>query len=192
MELYEKKWFRIVEWNINWVNRKFKFWDKRVAELYRIFKPKWAATNTVLKSLADKIYSYYIRLTKSEDGMCKCISSWEIIPREKIQNWHFVSRSILRYRYDDDNCRPQSYRDNVILEGNYKSYTLRMIEIYWHDFVEQRINDKTTFKIRPYEYEEMIVDWVDVIGKYEEFHTYLKRILSWVKYKKFLEILIMK
>ena len=190
MELYEKKWFRIVEWKINGVNRKFKFWDKRVAELYRIFKPSWVATTTVIKHLADNIYSFYIRLTKSKDGMCKCISSWERIQRDKIQNWHFVSRGVLKYRYDDNNCRPQSYRDNVILEWNYKSYTLEMIRMFWAEVVETMVHDKWLYKIRQHEYEEMIMWRIDIISKYHEFDKYLKLRLSKVKYEKYKKLLL--
>ena len=74
------------------------------------------------------------------------------------QCWHFISRWVLKYRYDIQNCYPQSYAENVILSWNYKVYTLRMIDMLGKDKVEEMINDKELRTYNQIEYEEMIME----------------------------------
>jgi len=115
-----------------------------------------------LKNIADYRYSKYIRKSKSKDWICECITCWNKFKWDdtpNIQNWHFKTRRFLKYRFMDNNCRPQCWRCNCALNGNYKVYTLKMIERFWLDRVEKVEYDNEIYKISNYEYVEMIKDY---------------------------------
>ena len=77
----------------------------------------------------------------------------------------------MKYRYDDENCYPQCYYCNCIINGNYKRYTLKMIELKWLDRVENIENDIKPFKLYPTDYIKIIKDSYvyvkDFIDKYQ-------------------------
>jgi len=60
---------------------------------------------------------------------------------------HFVSRWILKYRYDENNCHAGCFRCNVILNWNYIVYTRRMQKKYSIEYVDTIINDKVPYTI---------------------------------------------
>lgn len=60
---------------------------------------------------------------------------------------HFVSRWILKYRYDENNCHAGCFRCNVILNWNYIVYTIRMQKKYSIEYVDTIINDKVPYTI---------------------------------------------
>ena len=74
----------------------------------------------------------------------------------KAQCWHFISRGVMKYRYDILNCYPQSYAENVMLSWNYKVYTLRMIDMLWKEKVEEMVNNKETVEYKQQWYEDNI------------------------------------
>lgn len=82
-----------------------------------------------------------------------------------MQNGHFISRGSSTLRYSEENCRVQCYVCNCIKNGNYITYTIRLIEEVGiekveelremgkelHQFTEtelQEIIDKYTQKIK--------------------------------------------
>lgn len=106
----------------------------------------------------DSIFSKYIRLKyANEKGMCQCYTCGNIDHYKNLQNWHFLSRSNYKYRRDEDNCRVQCYGCNIIKSGNYKIYTLKMVDEYTRERIEDRINDKSLCKISTPELEEKIL-----------------------------------
>ena len=119
-------------------------------------KPQWSITR---KDLADRVFSEYIRLNESKDGICKCVTCWAEMPWEQIQNWHFISRGNMFYRFSEVNCHPQCQQCNIFLNWNYPKYTIYMINRYWLEETEFMIEDKTTKEYKQYEYEEMIIKW---------------------------------
>lgn len=126
-------------------------------------KPQW---NVTWKDIADRVFSEYIRLKNARtDWMCKCVTCWAILPYTEIQNWHFISRWNMKYRFSEDNCHPQCYKCNCILSGNYQHYTIYMIDKYWMNKVQEMMNDKTTKEYKQYEYEEMIIERYQYITK---------------------------
>lgn len=141
----------------------------------KVHKPQWSVTR---KDLADRVFSEYVRLKASfEDNnewMCKCVTCWVEMPYTEIQNWHFVSRSVMKYRFDIRNCHPQCYKCNCLLNWNYKPYTLYMVKEYWMDVVLVMISDRTLKEYKQYEYEEMIIQW------YKEIQE-MKRKIKWNK-----------
>lgn len=108
----------------------------------------------------DKIFSVYIRLRDCDrNWIVVCPLCWSKIPRKKSQNMHFVSRWVLKYRYDEDNCHAGCYRCNVILHWNYITYTRWMQNKYWIEKVDNMINDKWVYQLKTFELEEMIQEY---------------------------------
>ena len=74
--------------------------------------------------LADMYFSRYIRLKHSfeNDGItyCTCFTSGDIVPIKELDNGHFMKREHKATRYHEDNCRPQSKRDNGDTKHNGK------------------------------------------------------------------------
>jgi len=128
-------------------------------EILRYYWPKvWKPVAKISwKLLADRVFSEYVRLYYADEyWYVKCITSGVKMFWKDSQCWHFVSRWVLKYRYDIDNCHPQSYRDNVELSWNYKVYTLKMIDMLGRKKVEYMLNDKSTVNYWQERYEKMI------------------------------------
>ena len=131
------------------------------------------------KDIADRVFSEYCRLYYADDyGYVKCITSGVRMFWKDSQCWHFISRWVLKYRYDILNCYPQSYAENVMLSWNYKVYTLRMIDMLWKEQVEYMINDKDLWKYNQKEYEDMIIEWYKFIVQKKEI---IERNINWIK-----------
>lgn len=129
--------------------------------ILRYYWPKtWKPIGKITwKALADRVFSEYCRLYYADDKWyVTCITSGVRMFWKDSQCWHFISRWVLKYRYDIQNCHPQSYAENVMLSGNYKVYTLVMIEMYWLEYVEHIVNDKELRTYNQIEYEEMIME----------------------------------
>ena len=127
----------------------------------KTWKPIWKIT---WKALADRVFSEYCRLYYADSNWyVKCITSWVKMFWTKAQCWHFISRWVMKYRYDILNCYPQSYAENVMLSWNYKVYTLRMIDMLWKEKVEEMINDEETYSYTQQWYEDNIQEWYKFI-----------------------------
>lgn len=138
----------------------------------KVHKPQWSVTR---KDLADRVFSEYIRLKNiGTNWMCKCVTCWVEMPYTEIQNWHFVSRGNMKYRFSEENCHPQCYKCNCILSWSYQHYTMYMIDKYGMYKVQEMLNDKTTKEYKQYEYEEMIIKWYWEISD-------MKRKIKWNK-----------
>jgi len=109
---------------------------------------KKTETKQSLKKKLDAIFSKYIRLRDCDrNGIVTCPLCWAKIHWKEAQNMHFVSRGVLKYRFDESNCFAGCKRCNVILNWNYPKYTLFMIDQYWKEYVEKILNDKEIFKV---------------------------------------------
>ncbi len=132
-------------------------------------KQKKRKTRSQLVKLLDQVFSRYIRMKYSDKKwICTCYTCWDKKHRKDIQNWHFISRGNYKYRRDENNCRPQDYRCNVIFSWNYKVYTSKMIDELWKEKVDKMINDKQITKIKTYEIEEMIEKYKLLVKKEEK------------------------
>lgn len=131
-------------------------WNKEPKE--KKIKPKKVKKKTrwqLIKEL-DTLFSRYIRQKNSINWMCKCITCWKLYQIKEIQNWHFITRWNYKYRRDEINCHPQCVVCNIFLRWNYIAYTLRMINKYWKEKVEEMQNDKELVKISTSRIYEMI------------------------------------
>lgn len=139
------------------------FMEDRDVELWAlILKKYWSKcgkkqNKISWKHLADNIYSIYIRLSKSDSkGYCTCITSWDVVFRKDIQNWHYRWRAHLNTRFMDDNCFPQTYRDNVIYNWSYRDYHIKMVDIHWEEKERWLWEDNTIAVIKDWDYQDMI------------------------------------
>lgn len=127
----------------------------------KVHKPQW---NVTRRDLADRVFSEYIRLKHADSKwMCKCVTCWAVMPWTEIQNWHFITRGNMKFRFSEENCHTQCYKCNCILSGNYQYYTMYMIDRYWKMRVQEMMHDKSTIEIKQYQYEEMIIEWYQSI-----------------------------
>lgn len=146
-----------------------EFWK----EILRYYWPKISKPipKKSRKLLADRVFSEYDRLYYADNqGYVKCITSWIKMKRndKRCQCWHFVKRNKEKYRYDILNCYPQCYRDNVELEWNYPIYTIRMIEKFWKEKVEQMRNDGETVEHGMVRYQNSIKERYEYIKQKKE------------------------
>lgn len=166
--IFMMRWLDLTKYKSLWKTKKalelVKAEDRQ--EILKYYWPKtWKPISKITwKALADRVFSEYCRLYYADDyGYVKCITSWVKMYWTKAQCWHFISRGVMKYRYDILNCYPQSYAENVMLSWNYKVYTLRMIDMLWKEKVEEMINDKETVEYKQWWYEENIQEWYKYI-----------------------------
>lgn len=129
-----------------------------------MWKKKEKTQQDYIKQL-DAVFSKFIRLRDSfvkwEWRRVKCPLCWSIIPREKAQNMHFISRGVRKYRFDEMNCHAGCYRCNVLLKWNYIVYTRRMQNKYGIEKIDEMIADKSICKYYNWEL-------IDKINEYTE------------------------
>lgn len=104
----------------------------------------------------DGIFSKYIRMSSSVDGVARCVTcgikdSWKLM-----DNGHFLSRGKIGVRFDERNCHVQCRKCNRIDKGNIKQYTTFMQIRYGTKIIEE-LRAKATQKIPTYELEAMVI-----------------------------------
>ena len=128
-------------------------------------KPK---RQKLIKEL-DSVFSLYIRLRDSDSHwIVTCPLCGKKIPVKFAQNMHFISRWVLKYRFDENNCFAGCMRCNVILNWNYIEYTMFMIKKFWIEKVNQMKNDKELFELKTREIEEKIAYYKEQNEKLEK------------------------
>lgn len=157
-----------------WKTKKALEWESNIElreEIMRYYMPKAASyerkkvSKVSWKNIADRVFSEYDRLYYADDKWyCKCVSCWAILFRQDIQCWHFEQRGENLYRFDLNNCHPQCQRCNVILNWNYKAYTLYMIDTYGRDFVDGLESNKWVCSLSMSRYQEHILERYDFIA----------------------------
>lgn len=111
-------------------------------------KKKKSLTRQDLIKKLDSVFSTFIRLRDcNEKGIVVCPLCWTKTPRKKAQNMHFISRWVMKYRFDEKNCHAWCMRCNVFLNWNYIIYTRWMQKKYGIAFVDNLIKDKWLYKI---------------------------------------------
>lgn len=83
----------------------------------------------------DKVFSIYIRRRYGEDATC--VTCGVTKPWKQMQAGHFYTRGRFATRWHTQNVHVQCYRCNVLLKGNYISYTKYMINMYGMEGIER-------------------------------------------------------
>ena len=109
-------------------------------------------SRTPLQKLKDKLWAECKRIIRARyqryDGMWNCYTCGHLIELPaQCQTGHFIPSSICstELRYDLDNLRPQCYRCNINLSGNWVAYEKHLKEEMGENFPEilKRRNDST-------------------------------------------------
>ena len=74
----------------------------------------------------DSIFSKYIRLKHSKNGICTCFTCGRKYEVKKIHAGHFMSRRHYSTRWDEENVRPQCYGCNVGNQGKQYEFALNL------------------------------------------------------------------
>lgn len=113
---------------------------------------------TDYKKKLDEVFSQYIRLKYADNnGFCKCISCGKMFHWTRIQNGHYMSRTHLSTRFDENNCRPQCVACNIFKSGNIQMYRRGLIEQIGSEMVDAvEVKAVSTItKLSSKDYEEM-------------------------------------
>lgn len=189
-EIHRQKWDRKTEYifiktlqnmkNINYLS-KFKnlFQTKKALNLFvneediilwveilKYYYPKtWKKQNRVSwVDISDRVFSEYIRLTNTNsDWFWMCITCWTKLHWTELQCWHYRNRWVYKYRFDVDNCNPQCYVCNVVLNWNYRNYHIYMVKKHWKEKENCIWTDKTLISIKIWQYQEWIKSWYSEI-----------------------------
>ena len=70
----------------------------------------------------DTVFSIYIRMSRSIDGMCTCCTCGKMGHWKQFDNGHFISRAKYPTRWDERNCHPQCRQCNRFDEGRKNDY----------------------------------------------------------------------
>ena len=91
-------------------------------------KGKRAPTLAKLKLKAWKLLSEVIRREAADsNGMVRCYTSGVVVHWKEIQAGHAIGGRTGAVLLDEEIIRPQSYRENVALRGNYPVFTTKLI-----------------------------------------------------------------
>ena len=100
-------------------------------------------TYASLKRKLDVLFSRYIRRRWADKaGNVRCVSCRAVLPGEKMQAGHFVSRVHLATRWDTLNCAPQCSSCNVLRRGNLAEYAAWLQREYGVGIIERLVQKK--------------------------------------------------
>lgn len=129
-------------------------------------RDKWTLSRW--KKEFDKIFSRYVRLKYSKNGYATCYTCGKVNEIKKLQNGHYISRSYLSTRFDEENCRVQCYGCNVMQQGKSVDFREHLVR----DLGEKKVLalEQRRFQIVKYEitfYKEKIEHYQERIKHYE-------------------------
>lgn len=101
---------------------------------------------TLIRKL-DEVFSRYIRLRDADEhGYIRCISCGKIHHFSEMDCGHFINRSHMATRYDEQNCNGQCRSCNRFDEGNNIGYTRGLIAKYGPQVIDLLYIKKNTIK----------------------------------------------
>lgn len=117
---------------------------------------------------ADRIFSLYVRRKDSVANTARCVTCGKRDHYKAMQNGHYISRRVMRVRFDIRNAHVQCPRCNMELGGNMKAYNLFMLEKYGLVEVESlKKLAKTGGKVTTVELNEIVKKYTHLLNSLE-------------------------
>ena len=124
-------------------------------------------TDKQLKKKLDVIFSKYIRLKHSTNGVVKCITCGGLDDWKNCDAGHYISRQHLITRYDERNVFPQCKSCNRFHEGRKDEYALFLIK----EFGKNILTELNATKWKPlygFNFEKKIKEYKEKLKTLEE------------------------
>lgn len=121
-----------------------------------------------LKKDADRVFSIYVRMRDTDNGICTCITCGKQGHYKTFQAGHFVSRRVSALRFDDENVNAQCVADNMFKQGEQYLYS-KALDMKYGDGTADRLMGRRfeTHKFTAPELEQIIKDAKEFISWYE-------------------------
>lgn len=121
---------------------------------------------TALKKDCHFIYSWYVRLNGSIDGLNRCYTCGKIYPVLEIQCGHYHSRKNNVITYDERNTKPQCQDCNLWKKGAPQEYAQHLVKEYGPLILDDLASVKnTTIRWKAFELMEMIEKYKSLVRK---------------------------
>ena len=124
-------------------------------------------TISKLKKELDTIFSLYIRLRESEEGLVQCFTCNKVSHyKSGMQNGHFQSRKHLTTRWDEENCQVGCIKCNIFNFGEQYKFSIALESKYGEGKAEElEFLARTIMKVSRIDYEEKISYYKDLVEK---------------------------
>ena len=124
-------------------------------------------TISKLKKELDAIFSLYIRLRESEEGLVQCFTCNKVSHyKSGMQNGHFQSRKHLTTRWNEENCQVQCVGCNMFKAGEQYKFSIALDSKYGAGTAEElELLARTIMKVSRIDYEEKISYYKDLVNK---------------------------
>lgn len=103
----------------------------------------------------DTVFSRYIRLKESVNGVGTCVTCLRKDNWRNMDCGHFISRGHFGTRFDEKNCHIQCQECNRLKKGNMKLYRIYMESLYGVEGVQELVN-RSRQPLATYEIQEKI------------------------------------
>jgi len=123
-------------------------------------------TRSKLVKKLDTIFSQYIRLKNSIDGISTCFTCGKKDHWKKLQNGHFQSRRHYSTRWDEINCQVQCAGCNVFKYGEQYVFGNKLDQKFGTGTARRlHIKAQQMIKLADFEIEDMIKRYKDFVDK---------------------------
>ena len=124
-------------------------------------------TISKLKKELDTIFSLYIRLRESEEGLVQCFTCNKVSHyKSGMQNGHFQSRKHLSTRWDLKNCQVQCVGCNMFKAGEQYKFAINLDAKYGEGTAQElQFLSRTIMKVSRIDYEEKISYYKEAVNK---------------------------
>ena len=124
-------------------------------------------TISKLKKELDTIFSLYIRLRESEEGLVQCFTCGKVSHyKSGMQNGHFQSRKHLSTRWDEENCQVQCVGCNMFKAGEQYKFSVALDSKYGEGTAEElELLARTIMKVSRIDYEDKISYYKEAVDK---------------------------
>ena len=124
-------------------------------------------TISKLKKELDAIFSLYIRLRESEEGLVQCFTCNKVSHyKSGMQNGHFQSRKHLSTRWSETNCQVQCVGCNMFKAGEQYKFAINLDAKYGEGTAEElELLARTIMKVSRIDYEDKISYYKDLVDK---------------------------